>query len=66
MVTSKCRDVLSASIGDTNIPDITRYRSMPRTLETSMINDREGTFKNAVASGQVQKGPGQGKTTQNK
>lgn len=58
MVTSKYRDVLSASIGDTNIHDITKHRSMPRTQEITMINDREETFKNVVASGQVQKGPG--------
>lgn len=61
MLTSKYRDVLSASIRDTNIQDITRHRSMPRTQEISMINDTERTFKNVVASGQVQKGPGKEK-----
>lgn len=61
---SEHRDALSAGVGKANIPDIIGHTSIPRTQEISMINGREGTFKNAVASGQVQKGLGQRKITQ--
>lgn len=55
---SKCRDVASAGVWKSNTPDTIGHMSISRTQEVNMTNDREGAFKNAMASYQVHEGLG--------